>query len=118
MVLGQHCSHAGGGGIHLHYKWELVIRMGEDGSSAEGLLELLEGGPSFGVPRQRLGLLAEHGSEGSGEEAEVLNKSAIEVGESEESLEFLNRLWLRPVTDSLDLPLVHLDAISADDVPK
>jgi len=53
VVLGQHCSHTGGGGIHFHNKWELGIWMGEDGSSGEGLLELLEGGLSFGVPRQR-----------------------------------------------------------------
>ncbi len=118
MVLGQQCSHASSGGVYFYNKRELGIRMGEDGSSAEGLLELLEGAPRFGVPRQRLGPLAEHGGEGSGEEAEVLNKSAIEVGESEESLEFLNRLRLGPVTDSLDLPLVHLDAIRADDVPE
>ncbi len=83
-----------------------------DGSSAEGFLELLEGGSSFGVPRQRLGLLTEHGRKGCWEKAEVLDESAVEVGESEESLEFLDRLRLGPVTDGLDLPLVHLDAIA------
>ncbi len=57
VELGQHCSHAGGGGVHLHNEQDLGIRMGEDGSSAEGFLELLEGGSSFRVPRQRLGLL-------------------------------------------------------------
>ncbi len=31
-------------------------------------------------------------------------------------LEFLNGLWLGPVTDGLDLPLVHLDAICTEDV--
>ncbi len=64
VVLRQHCSHAGGGGIHFHNEWELGFQMCEDGSSAEGLLEFLEGGSSFGVPGQRFGFLAEHGSEG------------------------------------------------------
>ncbi len=45
-----------------------------------------------------------------------MDKSAVEVGESEESLEFLDRLQLGPVTDGLDLPLVHLDAICTEDV--
>ncbi len=74
----------------------LGIRVHEDGSSAEGLLELLEGGPSFGVPGQRLGFLTEHGSEGGREEAEVLDKYAVEIGESEELLELLDRLRLGP----------------------
>ncbi len=50
-----------------------MIQMDEDGSSAEGLLELLEGSLSFGVSGHRLGLLMEHGGEGSREEAEALN---------------------------------------------
>ncbi len=35
------------------------------GIKAEGLLELLVGCLSFGVPGQRLGFLPEHGSEGA-----------------------------------------------------
>ncbi len=57
VELGQHCFHASGGGVHFHNGRVLGIRMGEDGNSAEGLLELLEGRSSFGVPRQRLGFL-------------------------------------------------------------
>ncbi len=87
-----------------------------DGCSAEGLLKLLKGSLSFGVAGQRLGFFTERGIEGSREEAEALNESALEVSESKESLEFLNGLWLGPVTDGMDLPLVLLDAICTEDV--
>ncbi len=65
MILRQHCSHASGGGIHFHYEWELGVPDVKGRSSAEGLLELLVGCLSFGVPGQRLGFLPEHGSEGA-----------------------------------------------------
>ncbi len=52
-----------------------------DGSSAEGLLELLKGSLSIGVAGQRLGVFTERGGGGSREEAEALNESALEVSE-------------------------------------
>ncbi len=33
VELEQHCSHAGGGGVHFHNEREMGIWMGEDGSS-------------------------------------------------------------------------------------
>ncbi len=58
------------------------IRMDGDGSSAEGLLELLEGRSSFAVPRQRPGFFMEHANEGGRETMEALDEFVIEVGES------------------------------------
>ncbi len=57
VALRWHSSHTGCLDIHFHYEWELGLWMGEDGSSAEGLLELLVGGLSFGVPGKRVGFL-------------------------------------------------------------
>jgi len=79
-------------------------------------LECFEGDSTFRVPGQRLGLLTEHGSEWGRKDTEVLDESMVEVSEAEESLKFFNCIWLRPVPDGLDLPLVHLDTIGAQDV--
>ncbi len=56
--------------------------------------------------------MSEHGLEGAWEETEVLHKSSVKVGETQESLELLDWLWLGPVSN--DLPLVHIDAIRTD----
>ncbi len=59
--------------------------------------------------------MSEHGLEGAWEETEVLHKSSVKVVETQESLELLDWLWLGPVSDGLDLPLV---VIHTDDVTK
>ncbi len=58
VELGQHCSHVGSGGVHFHNERELRIRMGA----------VQKAFCSFRVPRQRLGIFTEHGSEGGARE--------------------------------------------------
>lgn len=90
--------------------------MSEDGISAKGLVEFVECGSSFWSPGQGLGFQMEHGSEWSSKDAEILDESATEVCEAGEMLELLYYLRLKPTLDGLDLPLVLLNTIGAQDV--
>ncbi len=69
-----------------------------------------------GFQDRDLGFSVEQGGEWCCEETKVVYESSVEVGESKEPLEFLDRLRLRPLPDCLDLPLVHVDTFWADDI--
>ncbi len=90
MGLRQHGPDAGGRGVHLDYKGDLRIWVTKDGGRAERVLEMVKCFVGIGVPGQRLGLAAQHGGEGRCEPTEQVNESLIEVGKSQESLQFLH----------------------------
>lgn len=72
VVLRQYSSHPRGGGIHLQDKRELGVWVFENGSSAEGSLQLFKCGDGFWDIEQILGLRAQQGSAGGCEEGEVV----------------------------------------------
>lgn len=118
VKLVQHGSHPGGGCIYLHNEWCLWVRVMKDRGRAEGFLELGKLFVGFRGPGQRLGLTAKHGVEGCCEETETVDETLVEIGESQESLQFINCLRPRPLPVGLHLPLVHLDTFWADDIAK
>ncbi len=82
VVLRQYRSHPRSGGIHLYDERELGFHVFEDGSGAEGSLQLFKSGDGFWGPGQGLGLMAQQRSDGGREEAKVVNESSVEIGES------------------------------------
>lgn len=44
----------------------------------------------------------------------MVNEVAVEVGESQKALEFFNSFGFRPVTNGLELIVIHLDALGTD----
>ncbi len=68
------------------------------------------------TPGQGLGLSAEQGGKQGCEQTETFDETAIEIGESKESLQFFNKLVSRPFRNSCYLPLVYLDTLLSDDV--
>ncbi len=88
--------------------------MYEDWSSVESFLQLLEDLLGCWGPGQRLGLVTEQVGEWTVKGAVVLNKSTVEVGESQGSLELLDGGRFGPGLDSFHLPLVHPDATTVN----
>ncbi len=78
---------------------QMVLWMTKDGGRAEFSLEAFEGFVAAGIPEQGLGLPAEQGGKQGCEQTETLDETVIEIGESMESLEFLNRLGSRPFSE-------------------
>ncbi len=117
-LLGQHGPDASGRSVHFHHEGSLWVGMPQDGGCAERFLELLNCFVGIGVPGQELGLTSQEGGERRSEQAVVLDESPIEVGESEESLQFLYRRGERPFPYGRNFPLVHTNPILADDVPE
>lgn len=68
------------------------------------------------VPGQRLGPIAKQGGDWRTDLAEFVYESPVEVGEPEESLQLLDRLWLWSALNGHYLPLVHRDAMLVDDI--
>ncbi len=110
------CSHAWWFDKHFHHERHMGIWMAKDGGRAERGPKAFEGFVGAGTPGQGLGLSAEQGGQRGCEQTEILDETAIEIGESKESLQFLNRLGSRPFRNCCYLPLVHLDTLLSDDV--
>ncbi len=106
-LLGQHGPDAGGRSVHFHHEGSLLVGMPQDGGCAERFLELLNCFVGLGVPGQELGLTSQEGGERRSEQTVVLDESPIEVGESEESLQFLYRRGERPFLYGHNFPLVR-----------
>ncbi len=90
--------------------------MPENRCRAERCLQAVKSFVGVGTPVQGLGLPVEQGGKRGCEQTKTLDEVAVEIGESKESLQFLNRLGSRPFCHSCNLPLVHLDTFPLDDV--
>ncbi len=81
----------------------------------KGLLELLECFSGRWSPGQRLGFTLQQACKVVNYGAEVLDETSVEVCKSQKLLKFFESRY-GPLTKSLNLPLVHLDALLTDDV--
>jgi len=92
--------------------------MDKERSGGEGLLQDVKGFCGSWSPGQRLGFIAEEACEWVGDGAVVLDEASVEIGEAEETLEFLHCSGCGPVLNSCHLPLVHPDTTVIDVVAK
>ncbi|KIO08845.1 hypothetical protein M404DRAFT_133174 [Pisolithus tinctorius Marx 270] len=80
--------------------------MSENRSGAEGILQVEESGAALlgKVPRSTL---SREASEWNDDVGVVINEASVEIGEAKEGLDVSHLLWLRPVTDCLNLLSGH-----------
>ncbi len=76
--------------------------------------KVLKASLADGVQDSDLGLSLKKVGERTGNGAIDLDEPSIEIGETQEALEFLDRRGYGPISDGGYLPLVHFDAILVD----
>jgi hypothetical protein len=92
-----------------------MVRQGQNWSSGEGMNEGLECRFLVTFPKERDSFLGKF-KQGSGDLGESLDEPAVEVTETQESLDLFHHTWCGPISDSSEFGRVHPDlAIGNDD---
>ena len=96
---------------------EIWVEVFEDGPRGKTTLEFVECRLTFGGPVEALAFLEKGGDRGDDTRISF-NKAAVEVGETEEYLDFFDVGGSGPLIDGNDTIRVHGDALGRDDEAK
>ncbi|KIO08093.1 hypothetical protein M404DRAFT_134957 [Pisolithus tinctorius Marx 270] len=102
-------------GVGLNCKQSIRNPVSENRSGTEGILQVEESGVALlgKVPRSTL---SHEASEWNNDVRVVINESSVEICETEERLDVSHLLWLRPVTDCLNLLSGHGETRGRKDI--
>jgi hypothetical protein len=117
MRLAENAEDSEVRGISVQIVWKRRVEMSEDGRCSEELLELFECGLRLGGPFERLAFVQQVSNREDNARVSI-DKTAVEVGESEEYLNVEDGLGDRPFSNGLNAFWVHRNPFGGNDESK